>query len=96
MVNASLARTLRWLIIQMKSPVTYFNKNVSYTSKLGVEDDLASKEFFIELDARSDIRRKNVDMMNVTNQPQLSLSVANSVGTSSFFKRPPSYYKNII
>ena len=73
MMNTSPTRVLRWLIIEMEPSVTNFNKNVSCTSKFCVKDNLASKEFLVELDALLNIRSKNMNMVNVTSQLGLSV-----------------------
>ena len=85
MVNTSLTRVLGRLIIEVKTSVTNLNEYVSCTSKFCIEDDLASEEFFIELNALLNIRRKNMDMMDVTNQFGLLLYFAKL-----------SYYRNNI
>jgi hypothetical protein len=76
MVNTSLPRVLGRLIIEVKTSVTNLNEYVSCTSKFCIEDDLAFEEFFIELNALLNIRRKDVYVMNVTNQFGLLLYLA--------------------
>ena len=68
MMDVSSNRVLRWLVIQVKPAVADFYKYVSFTSQYGVEDDLTSKEFFVEIDTLIDIRGKDMNVMNVTNQ----------------------------
>jgi hypothetical protein len=68
MVNTSLARVLRRLVVEMKPPIANLNEYVSCPSKVSVENNFASKKFFVELDALINIRSKNMYVMNVTNQ----------------------------
>jgi hypothetical protein len=51
MVNTSFTRVPGRLIVEMEPPVTDFNKNVSCTGKLCVEDNPAAEKFLVELDA---------------------------------------------
>jgi hypothetical protein len=86
MVNTSLARIFGRLIVEMEPPITNFDEYVSCASKLSIEDNLTSEKFLVKLDALLNIRSKNMDVMDVATQPQLSLSFVKSVGTSSFFQ----------
>jgi len=63
---------LWWLVIEVKASIADFYKHVSFASKFCIKDNLPPKKLFVELDALIDIRRKNMDMMNVTNQIQFS------------------------
>jgi hypothetical protein len=72
MMNTSSSWVLRGLIIEMKPSVSNLNEYISCTRKFSIENDLASKAFLIELDALLNIRSKNMDVMDVTNQVGLS------------------------
>lgn len=68
MMDISSNRILRRLVIQVNPAIADFYKYVSFTSQYGVEDNLAAKEFFVEIDTLINIRSKDVHMVNVTNQ----------------------------
>jgi len=68
MVNASPPGVLRWLVIEVKSAMADLHEYVSCASEFRIQDDLALEKFFVELDASVNIRCKNMNVMNVTNQ----------------------------
>ena len=52
----------------MKPSVSNFHKDVPRPSKFCVKNNFRFKKFLIELDALLNIRSKNMDVMDVTNQ----------------------------
>jgi len=67
-MDISSNRILRWLVIEVNPAIADSDKYVSFTCQYGVEDNLTPKEFFIELDTFINIRGKDMNVMNVTNQ----------------------------
>jgi hypothetical protein len=51
MMDISSNRILRWLVIEVNPAIADSDKYVSFPRQYGVEDNLTSKEFFVELDA---------------------------------------------
>ncbi len=68
MVDISPNRILRWLVIEVNPAIADFDKYVSFAGQYRVENNLTPKEFFIELDTFINIRGKDMNVMNVTNQ----------------------------
>jgi hypothetical protein len=70
MMDISPDRILRWLVIEVNPSVADSDKHVSFPCQYGVEDDLAAKEFFIELDTLINIRSKDMNVVNMTSHPR--------------------------
>jgi len=68
MVNASPPGVPGWLVIEVKSAMADLHEYVSCAGEFRIENDLAPEKFLVELDALINIRSKDMNMMDVTNQ----------------------------
>lgn len=70
MVNAPSPGGPGWLIVEVKPAAADSHEYVSRAGQLLVENHPAPEEFFVERDALLNIRGKNMNVMNMTNQLQ--------------------------
>lgn len=70
MVDAPSPGGLGRLIIEVDPAAADSHEYVSRTRKLLIENHPAPEEFFVECDGLLNIRGKNMNMMNMTNQPR--------------------------
>lgn len=94
-MNASPPGVLGWLVIEMKSAMADLHEYVSCAGEFRIENDLAPEEFFVKLDALVNIRSKDMNMMDVTNQFGLLLYQRVYTGDGLIFSRCTAIlYKN--
>jgi hypothetical protein len=69
MVDTPSPGGLGCLIVEVKPSAPDSHEYVSCTRKLFVKNDPAPEELFVEPDGLLNIRSKNMNVMNMTNQP---------------------------